>query len=101
MQIKSGLSLKIVALGILLIISFVLSNAQESKSESSQAQKTQELKHEVSVTLKLIQVFVTDKDGNPVTGLKPENFVVFDNFQRTGNGRLGPAAGGIRLKVKI
>ena len=79
MQIKSGLYLKIVVLGIFLAFCFVLLSAQETKSESSQAQKTQELKHEVSVTLKLIQVFVTDKDGNPVTGLKPENFVVFDN----------------------
>ena len=33
----------------------------------------------MAVTLKLIQVYVTDKDGNPVTDLKPDDFVVHDN----------------------
>jgi VWFA-related protein len=37
------------------------------------------LRHEVSVTLKLIQVFVTDRKGNPVTDLRKEDFVVYDN----------------------
>jgi VWFA-related protein len=37
------------------------------------------LKHEVTVTLKLIQVIVTDKKGNPVTGLKKEDFILTDN----------------------
>jgi VWFA-related protein len=37
------------------------------------------LKHEVTVTLKLIQVIVTDKKGNPVTGLKKEDFILSDN----------------------
>jgi VWFA-related protein len=36
------------------------------------------LQYEVSVTLKLIQVYVTDKDGRPVRDLKKEDFVVFD-----------------------
>jgi len=76
MQIKSGLSLKIVILGLFF---FVLSGVQETKSESPQAQKTQELKHEVSVTLKLIQVYVTDNAENPVTDLKPDEFIVYDN----------------------
>jgi VWFA-related protein len=33
----------------------------------------------VAVTLKLIQVYVTDKDGNPVTNLDLNDFVVHDN----------------------
>jgi VWFA-related protein len=37
------------------------------------------LQYEVSVTLKLIQVYVTDKDGRPVRDLKKEDFVVFDD----------------------
>ncbi|MCJ7680544.1 MAG: hypothetical protein MUP70_07455, partial [Candidatus Aminicenantes bacterium] len=39
----------------------------------------QELKHEVTVTLKLIQVYVTDKSGNPVTDLNKDDFVISVN----------------------
>jgi VWFA-related protein len=42
-------------------------------------EKSQELKHEVAVTLKLIQVYVTDKKGNPVLDLKKEDFIIHDN----------------------
>lgn len=35
--------------------------------------------HEVTVTLKLVQVYVTDKDGKPVPGLVPADFKLFDN----------------------
>jgi len=41
----------------------------------------QDLQHEVTVTLKLIQVTVTDKEGNPVTDLRKEDFILFDNNQ--------------------
>ena len=42
--------------------------------------KNQEsLQHEVTVTLKLIQVFVTDKDAKPVTGLEKTAFELWDN----------------------
>lgn len=37
------------------------------------------LEHDVTVTLKLIQVYVTDGKGRPVPDLKPEDFVVTDN----------------------
>jgi len=47
---------------------------------AQQEQKTQqELQHEVSVVLKLIQVHVTDKKGNPITDLEPSDFVIYDN----------------------
>jgi len=36
------------------------------------------LTHEVSVSLKLIQVYVTDKKGNPVPDLGREDFVLYD-----------------------
>ncbi|MGQ9801458.1 MAG: VWA domain-containing protein [Candidatus Saccharicenans sp.] len=39
-------------------------------------------KHEISVTLKLIQVYVTDSKGLPLTDLEKENFEVYDNGQR-------------------
>jgi VWFA-related protein len=37
------------------------------------------IQHEVGVTLKLIQVIVLDKQGNPVTDLGKEDFVLTDN----------------------
>jgi VWFA-related protein len=39
------------------------------------------LQHEVSVVLKLIQVYVTDKKGKPVDDLKLDDFIVTDNGQ--------------------
>ncbi|MDH4197354.1 MAG: VWA domain-containing protein, partial [Candidatus Aminicenantes bacterium] len=41
----------------------------------------QELQHEVVVTLKLVQVYVTDKEGKPVTNLGRDDFILFDNGQ--------------------
>jgi VWFA-related protein len=39
----------------------------------------EELKHEVVVVLKLVQVYVTDKKGNPVTDLVKDDFILYDN----------------------
>ncbi|MBN1273427.1 MAG: VWA domain-containing protein, partial [Candidatus Aminicenantes bacterium] len=44
--------------------------------------KQEQYRHEVAVTLKLIQVYVTDKSGSPVTGLGVEEFELFDNGKR-------------------
>jgi len=41
-----------------------------------------ELQHEVSVTVKLIQVYVLDKKGNAVTDLTKDDFLVYDNSRR-------------------
>jgi VWFA-related protein len=40
-----------------------------------------ELRHEVTVVLKLVQVCVEDKDGNPVTDLTKDDFILYDNGQ--------------------
>lgn len=40
------------------------------------------LRHEVSVTLKLVQVYVTDKSGRPVADLTRDDFRVFDGGKR-------------------
>jgi len=37
------------------------------------------IQHEVSVTLKLIQVFVTDAKGKPALGLERSDFTLYDN----------------------
>ncbi len=45
--------------------------------ESQDLQKP--LQYEVSVTVKLIQVYITDKKGKPVMDLAKDDFIVFDN----------------------
>jgi VWFA-related protein len=49
---------------------------------SPESTQQAELQHEVAVTLKLVQVYVTDAAGRPVTDLKREDFVLFDNGKR-------------------
>lgn len=49
---------------------------------SETVQEKQELKpleYEVTVVLKLVQVFVTDNKGKPVTDLSKDDFLVYDN----------------------
>ena len=53
------------------------SPAWNGRQEAVRPQKP--LQHEVGVTLKLIQVVVLDKRGNPVTDLGKEDFVLYDN----------------------
>jgi len=43
------------------------------------AQPQKPLQHEVAVTLKLIQVYVTDKKGKPARDLEKSDFIVYDN----------------------
>jgi VWFA-related protein len=46
---------------------------------SQQEKKTQVLQHDATVTLKLVQVYVTDKEGLPVKNLNKSDFVLSDN----------------------
>lgn len=48
-------------------------------SEPSQEKGQASLQHEVSVVRKLVQVYVTDKKGNPITDLQKDDFVIYDN----------------------
>jgi VWFA-related protein len=47
----------------------------QSKSEVSQ----ESLQYEVTVTLKLVQIYVTDPEGNPAPDLEKSDFVLYDN----------------------
>jgi VWFA-related protein len=65
--------------GLCLIVG--LSSLSSSASqEAVQLQKP--FQHEVSVTLKLVQVYVTDKKGKPVQDLRKSDFIVYDNGQK-------------------
>lgn len=58
-------------------LSFLFCLNQQSFSYQEKAHD--ELQEKVTVTLKLIQVYVTDKDGNPVRDLNKEDFFLYDN----------------------
>jgi len=52
----------------------------ELNPDSTQTQKSQKaFQYEVTVVLKLVQVFVTDKEGNPVTDLTKDDFILHDS----------------------
>jgi len=65
--------------GFCLIVRLPFQSSQASQ-EAVQLQKP--LQVEVSVTLKLIQVYVTDKKGKPVQDFEKTDFVVYDNGQK-------------------
>jgi VWFA-related protein len=72
-----------VLLGALLVAGLFASAGQErldSRAAAAQAEKP--IQHEVSVTLKLIQVYVIDRKGNPVPDMTRDEFIVADNGER-------------------
>jgi VWFA-related protein len=70
---------RISSLILLFLLFFQLDN-QQLRSKLGQEEKTQEApKYEVTVTLKLVQISVTDKEGNPVVDLEKPDFAVYDN----------------------
>lgn len=66
---------------ILLLGFFFYSSASVNLSLSQEniVRDQERLEHEVSVALKLVQVYVTDKSGKPVGDLVKEDFVLYDN----------------------
>ena len=68
---------------IMLLPFFILYpfGAGSSGPGMQKAQPPTTLQYEVSVTLKLVQVFITDKQGKPVRDLNPSDFEIYDNGQ--------------------
>lgn len=70
----------------LLLLAFLLTPLHRELSPSpapSQATKEQQaLQYEVTVTLKLVQVYVADRKGNPVVDLTKEEFTIYDNGKK-------------------
>ncbi len=60
-----------------LFVFFFTLNQSQFSSQERNSKKT--LQHQVTVTLKLIQVYVTDKKGNPAVDLEKEDFLIRDN----------------------
>jgi VWFA-related protein len=66
------------AVSLLLVLAGALSPETGGPSAQEQQEKS-DLQYEVAVTLKLVQVYVVDKKGNPVLDLRKEDFVLRDN----------------------
>ncbi len=62
---------------LLVILGLPISDSTAQKNEAQEASQ-----HDVSVTLKLVQIYVTDKKGNPILDLQKEDFVISDNGKR-------------------
>jgi len=74
---------KFIILPIFAGFCFAAGPSFQSSSAPQEALRPQKpLQHEVSVTLKLIQVIVTDKKGNPVTDLRKDEFILYDNGEQ-------------------
>jgi len=64
----------------LILIAFILFFTLLVNPKPIQQKKSDtQLQYEVTVTLKLVQVYVTDKNGNPVTDLTKDEFILYDN----------------------
>jgi len=66
---------------ILLVSFFIFGLSFQVRSDQQKA-PPEIPQHEVSVTLKLVQVYVTDKQGNPAVDLAKEDFTIYDNGKR-------------------
>ncbi len=80
MRKEKGSKTKKVSLVFLLLTFLFQFDLYPLNLKPQQIKKDQEeLKHEVVVVLKLVQVYVTDKKGNPVTDLAKDDFILYDN----------------------
>jgi len=70
----------LISLWIFLLIQFPLRGFLQPQPENCQDQQ-EVLHHEVSVILKLVQVYVSDRKEKPVTDLTSADFEIFDNGQ--------------------
>ncbi|MBC7364832.1 MAG: VWA domain-containing protein [Candidatus Aminicenantes bacterium] len=75
-------TLRIQSLIIFLFFAVFLLSSHGYSQAQPEPSGQEKIKHEVNVTLKLVQVYATDKKGNPVIDLNREDFTVFDNNER-------------------
>lgn len=70
---------RILAVSALLILGIILQSSPGQQPDLLQTKDQASLQHEVTVVRKLVQVYVTDKRGNPITDLRKDEFVLYDN----------------------
>jgi hypothetical protein len=79
--------MKKTAFGILVLFFFLGDPYFGHENSALVAQQEQaQLQHEVKVTLKLVQVYVTDKKGNPVVDLTKDDFLVLMKEKKDADG---------------
>jgi len=84
-HLDTGLTIRAAKVLLLLSVSLaflLFAEPSPAKPPSPPAGSQQGLQHDVSVTLKLIQIYVTDGKGNPVAGLSRSDFELFDDGER-------------------
>jgi VWFA-related protein len=69
------------SLGVLVLGAVWLAVSCADAGAQARKDATGKLEHEVTVAVKLVQVYVTDKNGKPAGGLTADDFEVFDNNQ--------------------
>ena len=67
------------ALSLFAILALGVSGRPEPSAQVKTKAVGASLQHQVTVTLKLVQVFVTDDKGKPALDLKRSDFVLYDN----------------------
>lgn len=67
------------AVSAFLLLTILLRPSLGQQSAPGQTKEQAPIQHEVTVALKLIQVYVTDKKGNPISDLRRDEFVLYDN----------------------
>ncbi len=70
---------RIVLVVTLLALGLIPSSNTPAWSGPRQEKGQAALQHEVTVALKLVQVYVTDKRGNPISDLRRDEFSLYDN----------------------
>jgi VWFA-related protein len=75
MRWKKGLS-GLCSLGMAVILS------ADSNLRLKDTIRQQDIEHDVTVAVKLIQTYVMDENGRPVTDLERNDFIVYDNGRR-------------------
>jgi len=68
----------IISISVFVFSQLIFVESLQSQTKNSKI-KQESLQYEVTVTLKLIQVYVADKKGSPVTDLNKSDFVLYDN----------------------
>jgi len=61
---------------------FIILFLRASYTEVQKSNDQEEIQYEVTITLKLVQVYVTDQKGDPVKDLEKEDFIIYDNGQK-------------------
>jgi len=70
---------RLFAISIVLVLGLFQRSSPGQQSDLPQAKGQASLQHEVTVALKLVQVYVTDKKGNPISDLRKDEFILYDN----------------------